>query len=527
MRLPRLRISQQLSLLLVGAVVLAVLAVGSLSVWNLRNGFVDYLRLRDEEQLTRLVKLVEARAVADGGMGWLRDNRQAMRELMDEFTGREPRGRHPGPPPRGPGRQPPNGPDDERPPPPPQLGAGGSLPQRVLIRDAQGYRLAGREGPPGVRPSVRAVKLQGVDVASIEVFPEPKPEGLDAGFLQRQYIGLALAALVTIAAALLTAWWVAGRWSRPLRELQLTTRRIARGDLSVQAPVTGDAPASRAGAVEIEQLVLDVDAMAVALAALEAARRHWIAEISHELRTPLAVLRGELESIEDGARQPTRELMASLREEVLQLTRLVDDLHTLAVADLGQMPCDFVQGNADDALHRITRRFERRAAQLGLQLEVRSPSQPVATTSRASAQGPTGPTEVARADPQFDARWDFGRIEQLLSNLLENSLRYTTAPGRIQVGWQVQNGWLVLTVDDSAPGVSSEHLPKLFEPLFRVDASRTRTGQHGSGLGLSIVRAIARAHRGSVVAAASSLGGVAMRVELPLVPQQLERRKRA
>ena len=97
----------------------------------------------------------------------------------------------------------------------------------------------------------------------------------------------------------------------------------------------------------------------------------------------------------------------------------------------------------------------------------------------------------------------------------------------MQVAWQVDNGWLTLTLDDSAPGVAEPHLPKLFEPLFRVDASRTRTGQHGSGLGLSIVKAIARAHRGSVTAAASGLGGVAMRVELPLMPHQLERRKRA
>ena len=544
MRLPRLRIAQQLSLLLVGAVVLAVLAVGSLSVWNLRNGFTDYLRLRDEEQLTRLVKLVEARAAADGGMEWLRDNREAMRELMDEFSGRDPRGRRGGPPPpRGPGRPPPDGPEGNRPPPP--IASGGSLPQRVLIRDAQGYRLAGREGPPGAHPSVRAVKLNGVDVATIEAFPEPKPEGLDAGFLQRQYTGLAFAALATITAALLTAWWVAGRWSRPLRELQLTTRRIARGDLSVQTAVTGDAPATRAGAVEIEQLVLDVDAMAVALAALEAARRHWIAEISHELRTPLAVLRGELESIEDGARQPTPQLMASLREEVLQLTRLVDDLHTLAVADLGQMPCEFVQGNANDALHRITRRFERRASQLGLRLEIRSSADPVRAaaehdaSSEAAFGGQSGAHSGAhsgaqsgahsgtRADLRFEACWDFGRIEQLISNLLENSLRYTTAPGLVQVAWQVDNGWLTLTLDDSAPGVAEPHLPKLFEPLFRVDASRTRTGQHGSGLGLSIVKAIARAHRGSVTAAASGLGGVAMRVELPLMPHQLERRKRA
>jgi two-component system sensor histidine kinase BaeS len=254
--------------------------------------------------------------------------------------------------------------------------------------------------------------------------------------------------------------------------------------------------------VEIDQLVDDVNAMASALAALEEARRSWIAQISHELRTPLAVLRGELESIEDGARQPSPAVLRSLAEEVAQLTRLVDDLHTLTVADLGQMPCRFVPGDAGEALRRIALKFEARARQLGLALSVPA---------------------AAHAIP---AQWDFGRIDQLLSNLLENSLRYTAAPGRIDVSWRTDGRSLQLQVEDSAPGVAAHDLPRLFEPLFRTDSARSRAVQHGSGLGLSIVRAIARAHRGSVHAAASPLGGLALRVELPLDPQRLEPRSR-
>jgi two-component system sensor histidine kinase BaeS len=115
----------------------------------------------------------------------------------------------------------------------------------------------------------------------------------------------------------------------------------------------------------------------------------------------------------------------------------------------------------------------------------------------------------------------------LLSNLLENSLRYTHAPGRIRVRWRTQDGVLQLLVEDSAPGVPLAQLDKLFDPLFRGDAARSRTGQHGSGLGLSIVRAIVRSHRGQVLASACALGGLAVQVELPLQPQQLERRKRS
>ncbi|NDE72366.1 MAG: HAMP domain-containing protein, partial [Betaproteobacteria bacterium] len=415
-----LRIAHQLSLLLAAAVVLAVALVGGLSLWNLRSGFVDYMRLRDEEQLTRFVQLVERRAVADPSMAWLQADRQALRELVDEFYDlgardgpplrrpppeREPPGwstMPPPPPPReGPGRV-------RRPPPP--GGPGGSLGERIVVRDAQGEWLAGRPQPLGARRLVRAVVVSGADVASVELSIEAVPDGLDARFLQRQYTGLLWAALTTISLAVLAAWWVAGRWSRPLRQLQQATHRIARGESGVQLDV---ATVGR-GAVEIDELLADVNAMVLSLGAMEASRRRWIAQISHELRTPLSVLRGEMESIEDGARAPTPGVMASLREEVVQLTRLVDDLHMLSMADINQLSCSFAAGDISEALARMTRRFETRATQLGLSLLFKAGA------------------------PALVAHWDWGRIEQLLSNLLENSLRYTNAPGQIQVHWRLQ-----------------------------------------------------------------------------------------
>ena len=506
----RLRIAHQLSLLLTAAVVLAVLAVGGLSLWNLRSGFGEYLRLRDDEQLTRFVQLLERRAAADPSMNWLRGNRDAQRDLMDELMGRPPQRRAgtlaapmdepgEGPPGRRP-RPPGMGGQGGGRPPPPRPAEAGNIAERLVVRDVRGDWLAGRRQPPHLARTVRAVQVNGADVAFVELSAEPEPEGMDARFLQRQTTGLLLTGLGTIALALLAAWWVAGHWSRPLRQLQLATHRIARGEAGVRIAVPGTPGASRSGAVEIDELVTDVNAMVVALAKLEASRRHWIAQISHELRTPLAVLRGEMESIEDGARQPTPAVMASLREEVAQLTRLVDDLHTLAVADLGQLPCHFTAGDANTALARMVRRFETRAGQLGLALAI----QPAAHA--------------------ISAHWDFGRVEQLLSNLLENSLRYTRAPGEVKVHWRVLGDVLQLTVEDSAPGVTASQLDQLFDPLFRVDSARTRTGQHGSGLGLSIVRAIAQAHGGTVSANASRLGGLAIQVSLPLQPKPMDHR---
>jgi two-component system sensor histidine kinase BaeS len=531
MPLPRLRIAHQLSMLLTITVVTAVVAVGTLSLWNLRSGFTDYLRLRDEEQLTRFVQLVERHAAADGGMAWLTANRGVQRDLMDEFNGRQPRPRRepafrppgmpppfgagPGgdrpfdPPPRGQRPPPPPRAEDEppdaqaEPPPPrpPDPQQPGNFAQRVVIRDLQRQVLAGRPPPAGVRVSLRAVKLQGADIAWVELAAEPEPEGMDALFLKRQYKGLIAAGLATVLLTVLLGTWAARRWSRPLRELQQATRRIAQGERSVQIPSDAHGAVVKSGALEIDELIADVNAMAVSLGALEEARRTWIAQISHELRTPLAVLRGELEAIEDGARQPTPEVIRSLGDEVAQLTRLVDDLHTLTMADLGRMPCEFAPADAEAALQALGRKFGPRAAQLGLALYVQPPGPPIAVD------------------------WDMGRIEQLLSNLLENSLRYTSAPGRIQLRWTVQGQLLQLRVDDSAPAVQPAQLGRLFDPLFRADVARTRTGQHGSGLGLSIVQAIARAHRGHATAELSPLGGLSLCVDLPLYPQRLDGRR--
>ena len=361
----------------------------------------------------------------------------------------------------------------------------GSLGERLLIRDLQGHRLAGHPQPRDAKHTVRAIKVNGVEVAFVDLLPEPEPEGVDARFLQRQTSRLVWAALCTIAAAVLAAWWMAGRWSRPLLALQSASREIARG----RRPK----PLQATGAREIAQLMEDVNTMTAELARLETARRVWIAQISHELRTPLSVLRGEMEAIEDGARQPTPQVMSSLRDEVLQLTRLVDDLHTLSVADVDGLRCNFSAGDAHAGLWRIAQRFEVQARQRGLTLQL--------------------PPRTALA---IDVNWDFGRIEQLLANLLTNSLRYTDVPGIIVVDWASDGRIVTLTVDDSAPGVSPANLRELFEPLFRGDKARQRGDQHGSGLGLAIARSIAHAHKGSISASLSPRGGLQLCVRLPV-----------
>jgi two-component system sensor histidine kinase BaeS len=287
-----------------------------------------------------------------------------------------------------------------------------------------------------------------------------------------------------MALGLVGARWIAGRWVRPLLGIQDATSRIARGELSIRLPT------SRPD--EIGDLIRDINAMAEGLQRLESARRRWIAEISHELRTPLTVLRGEIDALAEGIRPLNPEAVASLGEEVLRLAALVDDLHLLAMADLNALPCYFTECDAVQLAQRVHQRFERRASALGISLEIKTP-----------------------AEGTLPVYWDLQRMEQVLTNLLDNSLCYTDTPGRIRLCVQRHQERVWLLVEDSEPGVPASDLGRLFDPLYRSDTARGRH-RNGSGLGLAICAALVRAHVGRITAAASELGGLSILVDLPL-----------
>jgi two-component system sensor histidine kinase BaeS len=476
----RLRIVHQLALLMAGIVLLAGLAIGGVVAWNLRTGFSDYLRARDAQQLERFAQVVAER------VDWatLPAGPLPMRELMDEFSHREGRAPppdwRPPPPQRGPGGfesgPPPRQPPPERRGPPDGLG------QRVQVVDPQGGHLGGPRFAPGRPLLEQPVVVDGRTVAIVRMLPSDALEGVDARFLRRQYTGLALTVGAVLVLALGLALWGARRIAQPLQQVRAAARRIAGGELGVAVPDV-------AGSREMAELIADVNRMAASLARLEGARRRWIAQISHELRTPLSVLLGELESVQDGAREATPALVGKLRDEVTQLVRLVNDLHLLSMADLGALPCHFDPARVGALVERAVERFRPRLLAAGLLLEV-------------------------QAGEDLGVAWDAGRIDQLLGNLLENSARHTDAPGRVRIGWRTEAQGVLLHVEDTPPGVPREAMQHLFEPLFRTDTARRRaTG--GSGLGLSICKAIVQAHGGRIEASASPLGGLRIEVWLP------------
>jgi len=467
----RLRLVHTLALTLLAFTGVAVLALGGLMAWQLRNGFGEYLAARDVQHFERFVGIVEARLGRGGGASDLIAGRIDMRGLLDELNPR----------PAGPPGMPPPG------------RARDAFPDRIQVVAPDGTVLLGPtridridSGPMVERP----VHANGQVVALARMRPAPTVRtGAEARFLHDQYALMAAAGLGLIVLALVTAAWLARHWTRPLAAVQDATQRLAQGELTVRLP---DGPALAGRSDEIGDVVRNVNRMAEGLQQLEGARRRWLADISHELRTPLTVLRGDIEALHDGVRPLRPEAIAVLHEEVLRLNRLVDDLHLLAMSDLQTLPCHMADDDAVALVRRLQGRHAARARAAGLDLTLDLPGGMAA----------------------LPVRWDAGRIEQLLANLLENSLRYTQAPGQVRLRLEQAGDTVRMVVDDSAPGVPAGQMPQLFEPLYRGDAARSG-GPGGSGLGLAICQVIAQAHGGHLVASASALGGLCLTLDLP------------
>jgi two-component system, OmpR family, sensor histidine kinase BaeS len=326
------------------------------------------------------------------------------------------------------------------------------------------------------------IHVDGHQVGSLVFLPLPQLESsYDLDFAQSQLRSGVVTALVVLLLATLASMIFARRLGLPLRWMADRAKRIADGDYAARVAMDrGD---------EIGELGRDFDAMAEALQRNREARQRWTAEISHELRTPIAVMRAELDALEDGVRQFDAQALHSLSAETERLTRLVEDLYQLSLADAGALAYRFESQDLAELLREALATQAKALDKAGLMLE----------------------TELVASAP---VEADAGRLGQLWANLAANSCRYTDRGGRVRVSLQAGPGHWRLVWEDSTPGVPEAALSQLFDPLYRVDASRSRA-LAGAGLGLAIVRRIVDAHGARIWAEASNLGGVSIVVEWP------------
>lgn len=392
----------------------------------------------------------------------------------------------PSPPPDGPTRDGrPMLPMDEpgslksRPSPPPDG------PTRMMLVDATGARVAGSREVPA-DSSALPVTVGGAIVGRLLVAPLPAlKRGVDIEFARSQGMYAVIIGVGVMLIALICAWLSARNLQKPIGSLATGTRALAEGNYEVDILVTRSD--------ELGDLARDFGRLATALRDNRDARRRWGADIAHELRTPLSILGGELQALQAGIRPFTREALDSLNAECQRLGSLVEDLYQLSLSDAGALEYRLIQTDLTAIIHSAVDLHRHALQECGLDISV----------SLLPSSG-------------MWLKGDERRLMQLFTNLFANSRRYTDAPGRVAISAGRDGADWRIIFEDTAPGVAPEHLPKLFERLYRVDASRDRA-EGGAGLGLSIARSIVDAHGGRIAASTSSLGGLRITVTFPIV----------
>ncbi len=470
----------------------AVIVIGFMAVMiavSMRSGFSQYLLEAELDRFDSLdTALSESYDPAKPGWPELSATARAWSDFVRQHFRPPNRPPHPpllhggaqaGAPSGGALRQPPR--DRPRPPPDPlQLGT------RLSLLDANGNRIAGAPLSGGLVAKRLIVKTASDGISqTIGWIALAAPRGgamsADDLFLSGQFRTLILTSLFAIALSAMAAFLLARQFLAPVRGLVGGAKLLAASDYSARLENHRED--------EFGALIDQFNALAEGLETARKAERQWLTDASHELQTPLAILRAEIEALQDGLRQPDEKTLSGLHKSVLRLSRLVADLNSLSQAREGGLITTMADEDfgsiVDEAVEAARAHIE--ASNLRLQ---------------------------ATIDHALILPCDRMRIRQLLDNLIENARRYTSAPGTILISTHREESGVRLLVDDTAPAPPDEALDNLFERFYRAEPSRART-HGGSGLGLTICRAIVLAHVGSIKAERSDLGGLRVNIFLP------------
>ena len=309
---------------------------------------------------------------------------------------------------------------------------------------------------------------------------------IEDAFASAMVLALMVAAVVSMAIALAVSWFFTRRVQQSIRTVVHAAARIATGDYRVRATSPG------LGA-EFDLLASTINKLTERLETVETTRRRMLADLAHEMRTPLATIDAYLEAIEDGVRVPDTDNLAVIKSSTDRLGRLAGDIAAVSQAEEGQLSVDLERVLPADLVRAAVSAAGAAAAEKHIAL---------------SEQLETGAQRVL-ADP--------ARMGQVLGNLLDNAVRHTPEGGRIVVSSRPGAGEVVeLAVSDSGDGIAPEHLGHVFDRFYRADTARNRA-QGGSGIGLTISRAIVEAHGGQVIVSSAGPGhGSTFVVRLPV-----------
>lgn len=351
---------------------------------------------------------------------------------------------------------------------------------QVTLTDRQGQVVAATRAdvlghnaaaPGDLGLAIPVVGPDGARVGTVYLGRSLSQRRADAQFLAAVTRSLAMAGVGVALVGAVLGWLLARSISRPLRAMSQAAGRMAQGDYTARV--------ADIGTDEVGALGRTLNQMAEGMAGVESTRRALVADVSHELRTPLTVIQGYLEGLRSGAiadRQSAERAFDAMYGETRRLLRLVKDLHYLSVLDGGLGEVDRRPTDVRELLTETLARYAPAAEARGVRLA------------------------AAVADGMPLVALDAERMAQVVVNLVDNALRHTPAGGSITVSAALEAGDLVLAVTDTGEGIAPEHLPHIFERFYRADRHRSRTGEGGAGIGLSIVRGVVEALGGTVEA---------------------------
>jgi signal transduction histidine kinase len=350
----------------------------------------------------------------------------------------------------------------------------------VVVKSAGHYEIGDQVAASALAEAV-PVEVDGVQIGRIVPVGPPNPPNSDEErYLDRIGTAVVVGALGAVGAAVVVGILLSQRFMRPLNELTVAIRAMRQGQLGQRVPVrTTD---------ELGELSSAFNQMSSELERVNNLRRQMTADIAHELRTPLTVITGYLEGLGNGTLRPTPERLEMLHTEALQLSRLVEDLRTLSLADAGELKLRPEPTAPADLLKRTATLFEGVAAEQNVTLDVQA--------------APALP--LVPMDPE--------RMIQVLTNLTSNALRYAPQGSRITLSARQTGGTLEISVRDQGEGIPADKLMNIFERFYSADESRTGSE---TGLGLAIVKSIVSAHGGSVAAESEVGAGTTVTVRLP------------
>ena len=258
--------------------------------------------------------------------------------------------------------------------------------------------------------------------------------------------------------------------TNPLADVMSAAEAVAEGDLEVRVPEPQRGPG------EFRRLASSFNRMVEELDRAENQRRNLTADVAHELRSPLHIIQGNLEGLLDGVYDPTADHIAATLDETQLLRRLVDDLQTLSLAEAGQLPLKMEGVDIPELLEDVCTSFSGQADAAGIELGV----------------------ELQSEAQELKIVGDVDRLDQVLSNLVANALRYTSSGGSINIKAALSPMGIRISVRDDGEGISPGDLPFVFERFWKGDRVRQRTDGSGSGLGLAIARQLIQLHGGEI-----------------------------